>query len=736
MGGLSRVRTVPTDGQNRNEGTKRVEFRFHARALAALGRDLVTNDVVAVMELIKNSYDALATLVQVRIRLGDGGYIEIIDDGHGMNYATIRDVWCVVATPFRQNSPVSNIGRRSRFVTGEKGLGRLSAARLGRNIRVITKTAGGSILEYSVNWDELIQSDELSGVGFDVSELPEETFATEHGTWIRIYSLNDTWSNEKIEDLRQNLARLMSPFASVEDFAIRLDVPGNDGEPDLQNIQPPPFMSDPKYSIEGNVDAAGTIRADYRYRPIGASEGRNRVLCERWDSIRGSRPPSGRSSPNEVNPGCGPFRFEIRAWDLNRDATSDIADHYRETRSHIRGAIASQRGVSVYRDDILVLPKSDATRDWLGLDLRRISRVGSRLSTSQVVGYVRITKSDNPHILDTSDREGLVSNSAVDEFHRLVTRIVELLEIERHSDRMDERETVATRSLFANLSVAPLVSELETLRGRGGDLGDAIKATKEFGTELERSRAVIERRFGYYNRLAVIGTIAQLVIHEIRSCTTVVGRGLRKAREVAEMTHSGSTQQAIRLSTRSVDTLEALADRFAPLASRGYSPGRRTAVLEESIDRCRNMQAEEIRSSGVAIEIPVGTRTKVRIDPGEIDAVILNLLTNSLYWMRRHDGERRLRFRLSTAPNSNRVTVSLDDSGPGIIVEDRERVFWPGVTRRPDGIGMGLTVASELVDGRGGTMRTIVPGELGGATFEFDLPLVTKQTMEKEAANP
>ena len=67
----------------------RVAFRFHARALAALGRDLVTNDVVAVMELVKNAYDALATRVDVRIRAADGasdeGFIEIVDDGHGMD---------------------------------------------------------------------------------------------------------------------------------------------------------------------------------------------------------------------------------------------------------------------------------------------------------------------------------------------------------------------------------------------------------------------------------------------------------------------------------------------------------------------------------------------------------------------------------------------------------------------------------------------------------------------------
>ena len=93
-------------------GSSRVRFRVHARALAALGRDLVTDDVVAVMELVKNSYDALATTVDVRIRPlggpdGDTGYIEVTDDGHGMDSDTIRDVWCVIATPSRAERPVA-----------------------------------------------------------------------------------------------------------------------------------------------------------------------------------------------------------------------------------------------------------------------------------------------------------------------------------------------------------------------------------------------------------------------------------------------------------------------------------------------------------------------------------------------------------------------------------------------------------------------------------------------------
>ena len=88
----------------------RYTFRVHARVLAALGRDLVTDDVVAVMELVKNSYDALATRVDVRVRpTGDShgveGYIEVADDGHGMDYETVRDVWCVIATPSRAERP-------------------------------------------------------------------------------------------------------------------------------------------------------------------------------------------------------------------------------------------------------------------------------------------------------------------------------------------------------------------------------------------------------------------------------------------------------------------------------------------------------------------------------------------------------------------------------------------------------------------------------------------------------
>ena len=118
------------------------------------------------------------------------------------------------------------------------------------------------------------------------------------------------------------------------------------------------------------------------------------------------------------------------------------------------------------------------------------------------------------------------------------------------------------------------------------------------------------------------------------------------------------------------------------------------------------------------------SKTHVATDPGELDAILLNLITNAVYWLGEvpKDG-RELEFRLMPINEGARVRVWVHDTGPGIDKRVVDKVFWPGVTRKPNGIGMGLTVASELVAEYGGCMTTKYPGTRGGASFAFDLPL-------------
>ena len=299
--------SVHPASRTRPAAESRFPFRVHARAIAALGRDLVTDDVVAVMELVKNSYDALATRVDVKIRPGrdlfsDREYIEVSDDGHGMDHDTVRDAWCVIATPSRTEYPIARVGDRVRAVTGEKGLGRLAAARLGDDIRVRTRQAGGPVLEFSLNWSDLFRAEDIGDVGIRVSALPADSLGREHGTSIRIASLRSEWDGERLDALGRDLARLVSPFGP-KDFAIRLDAPGRDGTADMREIRLPRYMSEPKYSIAGKVDADGTIHWRYRHRPIGGAGGREEARVE------------DRSGNGEVGYACGPFEFEVRAWE-------------------------------------------------------------------------------------------------------------------------------------------------------------------------------------------------------------------------------------------------------------------------------------------------------------------------------------------------------------------------------------------------------------------------------------
>ena len=104
--------------------------------------------------------------------------------------------------------------------------------------------------------------------------------------------------------------------------------------------------------------------------------------------------------------------------------------------------------------------------------------------------------------------------------------------------------------------------------------------------------------------------------------------------------------------------------------------------------------------------------------------MLLNILSNAIYWLS-HKGvaDRKIEIRIRKIAGGKRASVEVRDSGPGVAEEDAENIFWPGVTNKPGGIGMGLTVASELVAEYEGTLALDRKGKLGGATFLFDLPL-------------
>lgn len=697
-------------------------FRIHPRAFKALGADLVTNDVVAIIELVKNAYDAYATRVDVRFGEDAEGvtFIEVQDDGSGMDRKIIEDAWSTVATPYRREHPVaSRSGRKNRRASGEKGLGRLSAARLGDELEMLTRARDQPCWRVRVNWATVAAADGLDTCSAFISRAEDSPFVNS-GTLVRILAAKAVWDDEKLSDLRDNLARLLPPFDTADGFEIYLTA---QGQTEPIRIVSPEFLKHPKYVIRGEVSSAGKTTYSYVYRAIKDDGKRRASGTITWSQVQEqSKNPTVKSMER---PQCGPFSFEIRAWDIASQDTLEIAERFEQKKSSIRTDIKAYKGISVYRDGVLVLPKSDQARDWLGLDLRRVGRVGPRLSTPQIVGHVAITADKNPRIEDTSDRERLTSTPEVTAFEEILWSIVSVLENERDKDRRTVTKEKRVVELFQQLNAKELVAGIDQVAKEGGSAEEAMPLVREFSDKLDKARQEIETRFVYYSRLATVGTIAQMLVHEVRNRTTVIANALKALKKLLTGSpESTAATQRIDSAGHALSALDKLADTFAPLANRSFGRRMRNCLIEESILRSVSMLESEIKTKKIRVKAPGQGATVAAVDPGELETVLLNLLSNAVYWLGQSDEKtRQIEIRMSSIEDGKRARVAVHDSGPGVSDEDSDRIFWPGMTNKPGGIGMGLTVAAELVSEYGGRLALVRPGKLGGATFTFDIPV-------------
>ena len=228
-------------------------LRPRARILRTFGDELISSETVAVIELVKNAYDADATRVLVRfqgpLEIGQGR-IEVMDNGHGMSLETIQTTWMEPATLFRKRQQRSEqYGRR---VLGEKGIGRFAASRLANTLEVVTRRAGEdreirALFDWSqfddehkyldqveVLWEESEPAEICPGGTIQAlwgeGQTPESSELT-HGTILRMEGLRAIWGESQFETLHTGLSRLISPFFEQDQltghdaFQIYLELP-------------------------------------------------------------------------------------------------------------------------------------------------------------------------------------------------------------------------------------------------------------------------------------------------------------------------------------------------------------------------------------------------------------------------------------------------------------------------------------------------------------------------------
>jgi hypothetical protein len=204
-----------------------LRFTADSGALAHLGRDSIKDHTTAVLELVKNGYDADATNVEIEINItGDNkSFIRISDSGTGMTKDEVLKKWLRIGFSSKRIETISKKGRRK---TGEKGIGRLSADRLGSSINLITKTKD-DVFGLEINWDDFDkQGIDLHLIPFKKVSSPEinlpnyKTKTSLTGTELIITDLRNDWKDSDLKRLYEELLILISPFRVVKDFKITI----------------------------------------------------------------------------------------------------------------------------------------------------------------------------------------------------------------------------------------------------------------------------------------------------------------------------------------------------------------------------------------------------------------------------------------------------------------------------------------------------------------------------------
>ena len=723
-----------TDAASPTSGTS--TLRPRARILRTLGDELISSEAVALMELVKNSYDADATRVLVRfhgpLEIG-GGKVEVIDNGHGMSLETIQTTWMEPATLSRKRERRSQ--RLGRRVLGEKGIGRFATSRLANFLEVVTRQAGseqesrvyfdwaqfdneGKYLdEVEVLWEEEDPMELAPGGAverlWDSGGEPNPDDLT-HGTILRMEQLRSNWGKSEFDDLRTRLSRLVSPFfgdelaARNDQFELCLDLP-----PPFERqsgvVEPPELLRNPHYVLRGTIDADGHYDFGIGMRGDSGEE-----------SIRGEFKPKNHWAE------CGPIGVELRVWDRDTTSMAELVErHSFQSVSDVRRMLNNGAGISIYRDGFRVLPYGEPDDDWLRLDMRRVQNPTLRLSNNQVLGYVTISSEGNPKLRDQSNREGLIEGPPLDDLRELVKMTLNELEIRRYKLRHppDQPRRQRTGGLFAGLGLATVRNYVAQHHPEDHHLLQLVwDSEKELDTRAQGIQEVLSR----YHRLAALGQLIDTVLHDGRApLAKITNEATLGLRDVDRSGQDGMATIAklggrFGIIVTQSDALSTIFRKIEPFG--GRKRGRPGLVsLEEVIANAFSVLDTEIAEVGVQISLP-DTNTQVTVDQAEIQQVIINLLQNSLHWLRLVSQDTRKISVQVRRSEPDEVDVIFSDSGPGVNPDFRGRIFDPYFSTKPDGVGLGLTIAGEIVnDYYAGDLELLENGPLYGATFRIIL---------------
>ena len=488
-----------------------LHFDVSSGLKSVLGSDLITDDEVAIFELVKNSFDADAKLVTIHF---EADRIIVSDNGQGMSYDDIRSKWLFVAYSSKRNSNRNDFrddiaDRRS--YAGSKGIGRFSSDRLGSIVRLQTRPVtevDGGVHTVVVDWSLFDDNHRehfhninveytLNPVGFS---LPEEVPQFKHGTAISIEKTRIVWTREKILRLKSALAKLINPFGAATDgFKIAITAPSEvkADEEYQEQLSRKGEVASHNALVNGEVGnfIFSTLQEKTTFIDVkidATGKFIESTLVDRGELIYRIR------EPNEFTL-LEKSEFRCQIFFLNQSAKMTFARRM--------GVPSVQFGsVFLFRNGFRVFPIGDEGDDWFGMDRRKQQGYARFLGTRDVIGRIDVSGVDSDFQEASSRNTGLIETAAVAELKkcfrdycqiRLERYVVPVTFVDKEDKNTSDVSRLLTDPGRARVAsaVAKLVDDknVELLDYSRRLIGILSERSSQFEASLSSLRAIAEK---------------------------------------------------------------------------------------------------------------------------------------------------------------------------------------------------------------------------------------------------
>ena len=762
-------------------------FKICARTVLELGAELISSDVIAFYELIKNAFDAgsptgaevhfevalrrndylkfrhlategLADVERLKMDVSnaldrsalqdslnrflkaiheaedltefvkalDHAYavenrIIVSDQGAGMSRQDLIDNYLVIGTASRKRAidaalanPAAGDGRPPYL--GEKGIGRLSAMRLGDRLTVATAQKGDKRLNLlRIDWSAF---GDLDAMLDEIDVVPEagdvKLDRDWSGTRLMIESLTADWTSDLVKYLGEHhFARLTDPFADAKRRP-RIAIFWNGNRVPVAHMDRH-LLAHAHASVRGKFlckKNGPALECTFEALDLGFEhphevERREFQLPDLEGSISGTSGDIPLSALNDL----GPFEFEAYWFNRQRLGSIDsIGD-----RKVVRDLQRRWSGILLFRDRFRVLPYGEDEDDWLALDRRALGSTGYLLNKAQFVGRVTISRLGNPLLIDQTNREGLRVCPEQRAFVSLLQLAIQsqlrdfLKDVQRrHKDQPLDmtaaRTNVTSLVKRANTAIRRIKRKVPAESETVDELQHTFFEIKEFFDRAQRRITEVESESRQMIQMAGVGLLVEVVAHELARSTENALAALEALRDKDVPKQIGGLLESLRSEMRSVSKRVRILD---PLSVSGR---QRKEVFDIDTLIGDILNGHEIQFARHHVELKVTKPerpVRVRAVKGMIIQIIENLLSNSLYWL-----DLRRQHELDFAPciiisiDADPLTMTYEDNGRGIARENREKVFraFFSLKEKSKRRGLGLFIARECAEYHGGTL--------------------------------